>query len=42
MTTGKVEVKSDVTIVTSETCKIGQVETKSQELGIIKDAEIKR
>ena len=32
ITTGKVE-------VTSETCKIGQVETQSRELGIIKETQ---
>ena len=37
MTTGKVEVTSDATIVASETCKLWQVEMKSQELGIIKE-----
>ena len=51
MTTGKVEVTSETTIIRRETCKFRQVETKSQELGIIKetqelievtDAEIKR
>ena len=39
MTTGKVKVTSDATIVTSETCKLGQVEMKSQELGIIKETQ---
>ena len=32
METGKVEVTSDATIIKGETCKLGQVETKSQEL----------
>ena len=39
METGKVEVTSDATIVTSETCKLGQVETKSQELGIVNEVD---
>ena len=39
MTTGKVEVTSETTIIRRETCKIGQVETKSQELGIIKETQ---
>ena len=33
MTTGKVHVTSDATIVTSETFKLGQVGTESQEMG---------
>ena len=32
METGKVELMSDATIIKGETCKLGQVETKSQEL----------
>ena len=39
MEMGKVEVTSDATIVTSETCKLGQVETKSQELGIVNEVD---
>ena len=40
MTMGKVEVTSDATIVASETRKLGQVETKSQELGIINEVKV--
>ena len=39
METGKVEVTSDAPIVTSETCKLGQVETKSQEFGIVNEVD---
>ena len=37
MTTGKVEVTSKTAAVGRETCELGQVETKNQELGTVKE-----
>ena len=36
ITTGKVEVTSETTIVKRETCELGQVETRKRELGTVK------
>ena len=37
MMTGKVEMTSETTIVKREICELGQVETKNQELGTVKE-----